>query len=100
MNPSTLSAGAVALLAATGLAAQVVVAQPVQAQASGKVVRVDVAKGKIAIQHGAIAALELPAMTLVYQIDPALLAGVSAGDTVKFTAERNDKQYRIVQLGK
>jgi len=95
-----LTAGALAALAATGLAAQVAVAQPVQAQSSGKVVRVDPAKGKIAIQHGAIAPLDLPAMTLVYQIDPALLAGVSVGDVVKFTAERSDKRYRIVQLKK
>jgi Cu/Ag efflux protein CusF len=80
----------------------VVVAQarPVQAQASGQVVHVDAAAGKIAIRHGAIGKLELPAMTLIYQIDPALLRGVAAGDSVDFTAERANGRYRITALEK
>ncbi|WP_322998725.1 copper-binding protein [Castellaniella sp.] len=75
-------------------------AQPVQAQASGQVVRVDAAAGKIAIRHGAISKLDLPAMTLVYHLDPALLRGIAAGDTVDFTAQRASGQYQITALKK
>ena len=75
-------------------------AAPVQAQASGEVVRVNAPAGKIAIRHGAIDKLDLPAMTLVYQVDPALLAGIAVGDRVEFTAERAGGRYRIVELKK
>jgi len=75
-------------------------AQPVQAQASGQVVRIDAAAGKIAIRHGAIGKLGLPAMTLFYHLDPALLRGIAVGDSVTFTAERVDSQYRIIALEK
>ncbi len=80
--------------------AQVQAAQPVQAQASGQVVRVNPDQGKIAIKHGAIGKLDLPAMTLVYHVNPALLRGIAVGDTVSFTAERADGQYRLVALEK
>lgn len=93
------------LLAASALLAlappAVLAAAPVvQAQASGEVVRVDAAAGKVTIRHGAIAALDLPAMTLVYHVDPALLAGLKRGDKVQFTAERTGGQYRITQIKK
>ncbi|MGA0582795.1 MAG: copper-binding protein [Castellaniella sp.] len=88
------------LAAALAVPGIVSAAAPVQAQASGEVVRVSSAAGKIAIRHGAIDRLDLPAMTLVYHIDPALLAGISVGDKVEFTAERVGGQYRIVELRK
>lgn len=89
-------------LAAVAVAMPMVVAaaQPVQAHARGTVVRINAAQGKIAIRHGQIPALDLPAMTLVYRIAPALLQGIAVGDSVSFTAERAGGQYRIVELGK
>lgn len=87
------------VLAAT-MPAALVQAQPIQAQSSGTVVRVIPGSGKVAIRHPAISKLDLPAMTLVYHLDPALLAGIKAGDKVDFTAERRDGQYRIVALEK
>ncbi|MGB6241516.1 MAG: copper-binding protein [Castellaniella sp.] len=75
-------------------------AQPVQAQASGQVVRIDAAAGKIAIRHDAISKLELPAMTLVYRVDPALLSGIAVGDAVDFTAQRASGRYQITALKK
>lgn len=76
---------------------------PAQAQegsGSGEVRRVDAEAGKITIKHGAIAALDLPAITLVYQIDRSLLAGMQPGDKVKFTARRIDGQYVVVAISK
>ena len=88
------------LAAALAVPGIVSAAAPVQARASSDVVRVNPADGKIAIRHGAIGKLDLPAMTLVYHVDPALLAGISVGDRVDFTAERAGGQYRIVELKK
>lgn len=98
-----LAAPAVPPLAAVGawaLPGVVLAAAPVQARASGEVVRVDAAAGKIAIRHGAIPKLDLPAMTLVYRVDPSRLAGIAVGDRVDFTAERAGGQYRLVELEK
>jgi len=69
-----------------------------EASASGELRRVDAAAGKITIKHGAISDLELPAMTLVYRIDPALLADIKPGDKVKFTAKRDNNQYVITKI--
>jgi Cu/Ag efflux protein CusF len=96
----SLPSALIALPLAAALVPSNAQAKVVQAQASGQVVRVDAGAGKIAIRHGAIRKLELPAMTLVYHADPALLTGIAAGDTVDFTAERVGGQYRIVELEK
>ncbi len=77
-----------------------VAAQAQQASASGEVRRVDAAAGKITIKHGAISDLQLPAMTLVYRADPALLAAIKPGDKVKFTAKREGGQYVITEISK
>ncbi len=90
-------------LGAAALAALAVYAVPAHAQeaeSSGEVRRVDAAQGKIAIKHGAIGELDLPAMTLVYQADPGLLAGIQVGDKVKFTATRRDGKYVVTKLSK
>ncbi|HXE20687.1 copper-binding protein [Castellaniella sp. UC4442_H9] len=97
MHSSFIGMLAVAVAGAPAVAAA---AQPVQAQADGTVVRVNAAQGKIAIRHGAIPRLDLPAMTLVYHAPSALLKGIAAGDHVSFTAERADGQYRILELSK
>ena len=92
----------IAVLAAFA-APLVVVAAPASAQtatASGEVRRVDAAQGKITIKHEAIADLGLPAMTLVYQIAPELLAGVNPGDKVTFTASRVNDGYVITKISK
>ncbi|MGB6105701.1 MAG: copper-binding protein [Pusillimonas sp.] len=87
-----------AALALTSFYSVSAVAQ--EASASGEVRRVDAAGGKITIKHGAIADLELPAMTLVYRADPALLADIKPGDKVKFTARRENGQYVVTAISK
>jgi len=90
-------------LAAAALAAAVCYVTPAIAQegsGSGEIRRVDAQAGKVTIKHGAIAALDLPAITLVYRIDPALLAGLQPGDKVKFTARRVDGQYVVIEISK
>ncbi|KAK51566.1 copper binding periplasmic protein CusF [Bordetella bronchiseptica CA90 BB1334] len=85
-------------MAVVSLATPLAFAQ--QADATGEVRRVDAAAGKVSIKHDAISALDLPAMTLVYQIDPALLAGIKPGDKVRFTATRKDGRYVVTAISK
>lgn len=80
--------------------AYVVVAQAQEASASGEVRRLDAQAGKVTIKHGAIDDLQLPAMTLVYKIDPALLANINVGDKVKFTAKRDGGDYVVTKISK
>jgi len=87
---------AAAAVAVVTLAAPLAFAQ--QADASGEVRRVDPAGGKVTIKHDAIKALDLPAMTLVYEADPALLAKIKAGDKVRFTAVRKDGKYIVTAI--
>ena len=95
----SVSAGVLAALALPVVAYVAPVAAQ-EASASGEVRKIDAAEGKIMIKHGAIADLNLPAMTLAYRIDPALLAGIAPGDKVSFTARRQDGQYIIVKISK
>jgi len=68
------------------------------ASASGEVRRIDAANGKITLKHGAIPALDLSAMSLVYRIDPALLVNIKPGQQVKFTATRQVQEYVITAI--
>lgn len=97
------SSSSLRLAVAGALAVTVAYAVPAMAQegsGSGEVRRIDAAAGKITIKHGAISALDLPAITLVYQIEPGLLEGLQPGDKVKFTARRVNGQYVVVAISK
>ncbi|MEO7939398.1 MAG: copper-binding protein [Burkholderiaceae bacterium] len=56
----------------------------------GEIRKVDMETKKITIRHGEIKNLDMPGMTMVFQVkDPALLEKVKAGDKVKFSAEKS-----------
>ena len=55
----------------------------------GEVRKVDKESKKITLKHGEIKNLEMPGMTMVFQVkDPAMLDMVKQGDKVQFKAER------------
>jgi Cu(I)/Ag(I) efflux system periplasmic protein CusF len=55
----------------------------------GEVRKIDKDAKKITLKHGEIKNLDMPGMTMVFQVkDAALLDKVKAGDRVKFTAEK------------
>lgn len=85
---------------ALSTSAYVSVAQEQEANARGEVRRIDVAAGKITLKHGNIDALQLPAMTMVYRIDPRLLTDIKPGDKVRFTAQRENDQYVVTKIQK
>jgi len=51
---------------------------------SGTVTAVDTAEGKITLDHGAIPAVDWPAMKIGFSAKPALLKGIAIGDKVDF----------------
>ena len=65
----------------------------------GEVRKVDKDAKKITIKHGPLANLDMPPMTMVFQVkDPAMLEQVKAGDKVKFQAEKIAGGYRITRI--
>ena len=55
----------------------------------GEVRKVSKDTNKITLRHGEIKSLDMPPMTMVFQVrDPAMLDKVKAGDKVRFAAEK------------
>ena len=73
---------------------------PVLAQmADGEVRKVDKDAKKITIKHGPLANLDMPPMTMVFQVkDPAMLDQVKAGDKVKFQAEKVGGAFTVTKI--
>ena len=96
-NPLTRGIAAVGLALAGLVSAVAAPSAPVQAE----VRKIDAAAGKITLKHGAIPELELPAMTLVYIVqNPAQLANIQPGDTIRFSADKVNGQYTAVSISK
>lgn len=65
----------------------------------GDVRKVDKDAKKITIKHGPIPSLDMPAMTMVFQVkDPAMLDKVKAGDKVKFQAEKLGGAFTVTEI--
>ena len=65
----------------------------------GEVRKVDKSAGKITLKHGAIKNLDMPPMTMVFQVaDPKLLDKVQAGDKVRFVAESIGGKFTVTDL--
>jgi uncharacterized cupredoxin-like copper-binding protein len=57
--------------------------------ADGEVRKVDLDNKKITIKHGEIKNLDMPGMTMVFQVkDDTMLGKVKVGDKIRFTAEK------------
>jgi len=81
------------LLASTGAA---LAAGPL---ADGEIRKVDKDAKKITIKHGEIKSIDMPPMTMVFQVkDAALLDKVKAGDKVKFAAEKQGSAYVVTAI--
>lgn len=65
----------------------------------GEIRKVDRSAKKITIKHGDIKSLEMPAMTMVFQVrDPALLEQVQAGDKVLFKADKANGAIVVTEI--
>ena len=67
--------------------------------ADGEIRKVDVENKKITIKHGAIKNLDMPGMTMVFQVkDVAMLDKVKAGDKVRFSAEKTGGAIVVTEI--
>ena len=67
--------------------------------AEAEVRRIDRDARKITLRHGPIRNLDMPAMTMVFQVrDPALLEVAREGDRVRFAAEKLQGAYVVTAI--
>jgi len=67
--------------------------------ADGEVRKVDKGAMKLTIKHGEIKTLDMPPMTMVFQVkDAALLDAVKAGDKIRFVAEKTSSGYAVTVI--
>ncbi len=65
----------------------------------GVIRKVDKNNNKITIKHGEIRNLDMPGMTMVFQVKhPDLLDKVQAGDKVKFRAEKSGSAFVVTDI--
>ena len=65
----------------------------------GEVRRVDKAAGKVTLRHGELKHLDMPPMTMVFEVsDKAMLDGVKAGDKVKFKVISKDGKMIVTEM--
>jgi Cu(I)/Ag(I) efflux system protein CusF len=65
----------------------------------GEIRKIDKANKKLTIKHGEIKNLDMPGMTMVFQVkDPALLDTVKSGDKVKFRVEKEGGALVITDI--
>ncbi|MBA4741690.1 MAG: copper-binding protein [Azoarcus sp.] len=61
--------------------------------------RVDTAQNKLALRHAEIPNLDMPPMSMVFQVaDPKLLDGLKAGDKLMVTIDEIDGAYTVLSV--
>ena len=69
------------------------------AMTDGEVRKIDKENKKITLKHGVIKNLDMPGMTMVFQVrDPAMLDMVKAGDKVMFKAEKANGAIVLTEI--
>lgn len=67
--------------------------------AEGEVRKVDTDNKKITIKHGEIKNLDMPSMTMVFQVkDAALLGKAKVGEKIRFTAEKSNGAIVVTDI--
>ena len=65
----------------------------------GEIKKVDKDNKKLTIKHGEIKNLDMPGMTMVFQVrDPALVERVKVGDRIRFRAEKGASGFVVTEL--
>lgn len=65
----------------------------------GEIRKVDKEASKLTIKHGEIKNLDMPSMTMVFQVkDAAMLDKVRAGDKVRFKAEKDGASFVVTEV--
>ncbi len=64
----------------------------------GKITAIDEAKGTVTLDHGEIAALKWPPMTMGFEASADLLKGLKVGDRVAFDLDWDGAKGRITRI--
>jgi Cu(I)/Ag(I) efflux system protein CusF len=85
--------------AATSLDSKKELAIAGENMADAEVRKVDLENKKITLRHGFIKNLDMPAMSMVFNLkDVTLLEKVKVGDKVKFSAEKLDGAFFVTSI--
>ena len=101
MIAASLTAAALFLsdVAGAQTAGSTATASPVAEMADGQVRKIDKENQKLTIKHGPLKNLDMPGMTMVFQVqDPAMLDKVQTGDKVRFAAEKLDGKFTVTTI--
>lgn len=67
--------------------------------ADAEIRKIDLENKKVTLKHGEIKNLDMPGMTMVFQVkDAAMLEKVKAGDKVKFTADKVNGAFTVMSI--
>ena len=87
------------VLTALGLVCAGLWAQNPAEMSDGEVRRIDPGNLKITIRHGEIKNLDMPPMSMVFQVrDAALLEKIKPGDKIRFSAEKADGVFLVTAI--
>ncbi len=65
----------------------------------GEIRKIDKETKKVTIKHGEIKNLDMPAMTMVFQVkDASMLDTFKAGDKVKFAVEKAGSSFLVTEM--
>ena len=74
-------------------------AQAAAALSEGEVRRVDKEGKKLTIRHGPLANLDMPPMTMVFQVkDAGMVEAVKPGDRIRFQADKIGAAYVVTHI--
>ncbi len=91
-------AAAVAMSAPAGAQASPEASVAVEAKGVGTITAIDVAAGKVTIDHGPIKSLHWPAMTMGFDASPTLLGSLKQGDKVHFEFTQQGRSGTITEI--
>jgi Cu/Ag efflux protein CusF len=67
--------------------------------ADAEIRKIDLENKKVTLKHGEIKNLDMPGMTMVFQVkDGVMLDNIKAGDKVKFTADKVNGSYTVMSI--
>ena len=79
--------------------ASAVLAQAALPMTEAEVRKVDFDAKKITLKHGEIKNLDMPPMSMVFQVkDPSVLGKFKVGDKVQFTADKIDGAFTVMTI--
>ena len=96
---SLFASEGIAQAAAPANAAHAPALSAVTDMADGEVRRVDKNAKKVTLKHGPIKSLDMPPMTMVFQVrDESILSKLEVGQKIKFLAEQQQGAYVVTHV--